>query len=108
MQRVSPVFGDDNTFLQQCGIWDSLVVCIFWIKCVKKEGAVGRGLCVVDGQGRCCGFHGTLCYSLLRAAWLPPAPLLGTDVPYTQLPNQLSLCVEAFGLLTAWDHAGFQ
>lgn len=74
MQRVSPVFEDDNTFLQQCGVWDSLLVWVFWIKWVKNKAAVVRGICVVDGEGRCCGFHGILCYSLLRAAWLSPDP----------------------------------
>lgn len=50
---------------------------------------------------RPCAFCATLCYSLLRAAWLTPGHLLGTDVPYTQLPNQLSLCVEGFGIMQA-------
>lgn len=56
MQRVSLVFGDDNTFLHQCGIWDSLMVWVFWIKCVEKEGTVGRGICVIDGQGKTLWF----------------------------------------------------
>lgn len=49
---------------------------------MKNEEAVGREICVVDGQGRSF-LHDTLCYSLLRAALLTPAPLLGTEVPYT-------------------------
>lgn len=72
----------------------------------KKREQLVEGYVWLMGRERHCGFHGTLCCSLLRAAWLAPAPLLGTD--YTQLPNQLSLCAEGLGLLTAWDHAGFQ
>lgn len=64
MQSVSPVFGEDNTFLRQGGVWDSLVIWAFWIKWVKNEETAGRGKCVVDGLGRPCGFHGTLCHSL--------------------------------------------
>lgn len=75
---------------------------------MKNEETVGREICVVHGQGRSCGLRGTLCYRLLRATLLTPAPLLGTDVPYTKLPNQLSLCVEGFGLQAACDHAKFQ